>query len=170
MDPSKPDPLRISELLETIEASTFRTLSPSISEQKPKLKAAPKEIKMDPFEVRIRFTQYLQHLNATVTSANKTAQYALKYRDMDEDLHSCILEQLEKVSWDFFVWCLRIGFTELKRTNEGTLWSSVYCRYCGFDFGNKKSPLIGCLEFYEQSGEHYVLYRNSMRYGIQGRS
>ncbi|KAG4029008.1 hypothetical protein MFRU_018g01130 [Monilinia fructicola] len=98
MDPSKPDPLRISELLETIEASTFRTLSPSISEQKPKLKAAPKEIKMDPFEVRIRFTQYLQHLNATVTSANKTAQYALKYRDMDEDLHSCILEQLEKNS------------------------------------------------------------------------
>ncbi|KAA8572100.1 hypothetical protein EYC84_002023 [Monilinia fructicola] len=78
MDPSKPDPLRIK--------------------QKPKLKAAPKEIKMDPFEVRIRFTQYLQHLNATVTSANKTAQYALKYRDMDEDLHSCILEQLEKNS------------------------------------------------------------------------
>lgn len=54
--------------------------------------------RMDPFEVRIRFTQYLQHLNASVTSANKTAQYALKYRDMDEDLHSCILEQLERVS------------------------------------------------------------------------
>ncbi|PQE19098.1 ctd kinase subunit gamma protein [Rutstroemia sp. NJR-2017a BBW] len=53
---------------------------------------------MDPFEVRIRFTQYLQHLNASVTSANKTAQYALKYRDMDEDLHSCILEQLERNS------------------------------------------------------------------------
>lgn len=52
---------------------------------------------MDPFEVRIRFTQHLQHLNASVTSANKAAQYALKYRDMDEDLHSCILEQLEKV-------------------------------------------------------------------------
>ena len=53
---------------------------------------------MDPFEVRIRFTQHLQHLNASVTSANKAAQYALKFRDMDEDLHSCILEQLEKVS------------------------------------------------------------------------
>jgi len=52
---------------------------------------------MDPFEVRIRFTQHLQHLNASVTSANKAAQYALKYRDMDEDLHSCILEQLERV-------------------------------------------------------------------------
>jgi CTD kinase subunit gamma len=52
---------------------------------------------MDPFEVRIRFTGHLQHLNATVTSANKAAQYALKYRDMDEDLHSCILEQIEKV-------------------------------------------------------------------------
>ncbi|RDL37382.1 Uncharacterized protein BP5553_04815 [Venustampulla echinocandica] len=51
---------------------------------------------MDPFEVRIRFTQHLQHLNASVTSSNKAAQYALKYRDMDEDLHSCILEQLER--------------------------------------------------------------------------
>jgi CTD kinase subunit gamma len=57
---------------------------------------------MDPFEVRIRFTQHLQHLNASVTSANKAAQYALKYRDMDEDLHSCILEQLEKVSFFSF--------------------------------------------------------------------
>lgn len=54
---------------------------------------------MDPFEVRIRFTSHLQHLNATVTSANKAAQYALKYKDMDEDLHSCILEQIEKVSF-----------------------------------------------------------------------
>jgi CTD kinase subunit gamma len=52
---------------------------------------------MDPFEVRVRFSQHLQHLNASVTSANKAAQYAIKYRDMDEDLHSCILEQLERV-------------------------------------------------------------------------
>jgi hypothetical protein len=56
---------------------------------------------MDPFEVRIRFTGLLQHLNASLTSANKAAQYALKYRDMDEDLHSCILEQLERVSCTF---------------------------------------------------------------------
>jgi hypothetical protein len=52
---------------------------------------------MDPFEVRLRFTQQLQHLNASVTSANKAAQFAIKYRDMDEDLHSCIIEQLERV-------------------------------------------------------------------------
>lgn len=51
----------------------------------------------DPFEVRVRFTSQLQHLNASVTSAQKAAQYALKYKDMDEDLHSCILEQLERV-------------------------------------------------------------------------
>jgi hypothetical protein len=71
---------------------------------------------MDPFEVRIRFTQHLQHLNASVTSANKAAQYALKYRDMDEDLHSCILEQLERVSslLDFpsFHTSSRIVFTD----------------------------------------------------------
>lgn len=51
----------------------------------------------DPFEVRMRFTSQLQHLNASVTSAQKAANYALRYRDMDEDLHSCILEQLERV-------------------------------------------------------------------------
>ncbi|WYZ40393.1 hypothetical protein EsH8_IV_000734 [Colletotrichum jinshuiense] len=50
----------------------------------------------DPFEVRMRFTAQLQHLNASVNSAQKAAQYALKYKDMDEDLHSCILEQLER--------------------------------------------------------------------------
>lgn len=54
--------------------------------------------RMDPFEVRVRFTQLLANLNASVTSATKTAQYAIKYRDMDEDLHSCIIEQLERVS------------------------------------------------------------------------
>lgn len=44
----------------------------------------------------MRFTSQLQHLNASVTSAQKAAQYALKYKDMDEDLHSCIVEQLER--------------------------------------------------------------------------
>lgn len=52
----------------------------------------------DPFEVRMRFTSQLVHLNASVNSAQKAAHYAIKYHDMDEDLHSCILEQLEKVS------------------------------------------------------------------------
>ena len=52
----------------------------------------------DPFEVRMRFTSQLQHLNASTTSSQKAAHYALKYCDMDEDLHSCILEQLERNS------------------------------------------------------------------------
>lgn len=56
------------------------------------------DIMTDPFEVRMRFTTQLQHLSASVSSSQKVAQYALKYRDMDEDLHSCILEQLERVS------------------------------------------------------------------------
>jgi len=45
----------------------------------------------------MRFTAQLQHLNASANSSQKAAHYALKYRDMDEDLHSCILEQLERV-------------------------------------------------------------------------
>ncbi|KAF2717344.1 hypothetical protein K431DRAFT_288643 [Polychaeton citri CBS 116435] len=50
----------------------------------------------DPFEVRMRFTSQLQHLNASTTSAIKAANYALKYCEFSDDLHSCILEQLER--------------------------------------------------------------------------
>ncbi|KXL49953.1 MAG: hypothetical protein FE78DRAFT_159774 [Acidomyces sp. 'richmondensis'] len=50
----------------------------------------------DPFEVRMRFTAQLQHLNASTTSAQKAAHYALKYSEFADDLHSCILEQLER--------------------------------------------------------------------------
>lgn len=50
----------------------------------------------DPFEVRMRFTNQLRGLNASVNSATKAAQFALKYKEMAEDLHSCILEQLER--------------------------------------------------------------------------
>ena len=53
---------------------------------------------MDPFEVRMRFTYQLQHMNASVNSAQKAAHYALKHTEQHEDLHSCILEQLEKVT------------------------------------------------------------------------
>ncbi len=75
----------------------------------------------DPFEVRMRFTNQLRQLNASVTSAQKAAQYALKYRDMGEDLHSCILEQLEKVGriqlGDGHIW---IGRLTDRRTNRAT--------------------------------------------------
>ncbi|KAH7408504.1 CTD kinase subunit gamma CTK3-domain-containing protein [Phaeosphaeria sp. MPI-PUGE-AT-0046c] len=52
----------------------------------------------DPFEVRQRFTNLLSHLSASHTSLQKAALYALKNREMDEDLHSCILEQLERTN------------------------------------------------------------------------
>ena len=52
----------------------------------------------DPFEVRLRFTNMLTHLSASTTSSLKTASFAIKHRDMDEDLHSCILESLEASS------------------------------------------------------------------------
>ncbi|KAF2875173.1 CTD kinase subunit gamma CTK3-domain-containing protein [Massariosphaeria phaeospora] len=52
----------------------------------------------DPFEVRMRFTTLLSHLSASHTSLQKAAVFALKNREMEEDLHSCILEQLERTS------------------------------------------------------------------------
>lgn len=66
----------------------------------------------DPFEVRQRFTTLLSHLTAAHTSIQRAAMYALKNRDMDEDLHSCILEQLERTNMNtranimFFIECL----------------------------------------------------------------
>jgi CTD kinase subunit gamma len=84
------------ELSTNNEAPVAQNSSISISNRSYR-QVAKRHRTMDPFEVRIRFTQHLQHLNASVTSANKAAQYALKYRDMDEDLHNCILEQLERV-------------------------------------------------------------------------
>lgn len=90
---------------------------------------------MDPFEVRIRFTQHLQHLNASVTSANKAAQYALKYKDMDEDLHSCILEQLERVCFVIpyllfrFLW--RGKRADLAYETELDEQQSEYHVFCG---------------------------------------
>lgn len=50
----------------------------------------------DPFEVRMRFTSLLHHLNASTASALKAAHYALKHAEYADDLHSCILEQLER--------------------------------------------------------------------------
>ncbi|CAK4020440.1 related to CTD kinase subunit gamma [Lecanosticta acicola] len=50
----------------------------------------------DPFEVRMRFTSQLQHLNASTSSATKAANYALRFGEFSDDLHSCILEQLER--------------------------------------------------------------------------
>ncbi|CAK1365303.1 unnamed protein product [Cercospora beticola] len=50
----------------------------------------------DPFEVRMRFTSQLQHLSASSSSATKAANYALRHSEYADDLHSCILEQLER--------------------------------------------------------------------------
>ncbi|KAJ6263178.1 hypothetical protein Dda_1739 [Drechslerella dactyloides] len=52
----------------------------------------------DPFEIRLQFTKMLQRLNASVNASKNCAAFALKHKDLDEDLHSCILEQLETSS------------------------------------------------------------------------
>ena len=67
------------------------------SVQSPQFEITDSSTMADPFEVRMRFTFQLQHLNASVNSAQKAAHYALKHTEQHEDLHSCILEQLEKV-------------------------------------------------------------------------
>jgi len=56
-------------------------------------------IMSDPFAVRMNFKRaYLDKLTSSPASQLRAAAYALKYREQDEDLHSCILEQLDAVS------------------------------------------------------------------------
>src|SRR5690606_22448763 len=52
---------------------------------------------MDDFECRLQLTKYLSRLNASTVAAKQCASYALKNRNWDEDLHSCILEQISQV-------------------------------------------------------------------------
>ena len=59
----------------------------------------------DPFEVRMRFTSQLQYLNASTASAIKAANFALKYAEFSDDLHSCILEQL-LLPFPSGAWCI----------------------------------------------------------------
>lgn len=100
----------------------------------------------DPFEVRMRFSSQLEHLNASTTSAQKAAQYALKYKDMDEDLHSCILEQLEKVG---------LVLHSL---------SVVHRR------GKMLTSPLPRTDQHEHASEHHVLHRAPARDGLQGKT
>ncbi|KAI5794109.1 CTD kinase subunit gamma CTK3-domain-containing protein [Pyronema domesticum] len=49
---------------------------------------------MDAFQCRLHFTRLISNLTASSVAAKQCAQFALKNRDVDEDLFSVILEQL----------------------------------------------------------------------------
>jgi hypothetical protein len=51
----------------------------------------------DPFELRLHFSNRLRDLNPFTDISDEVVAFALKHRDLDEDLFSCILEQLETV-------------------------------------------------------------------------
>jgi CTD kinase subunit gamma CTK3 len=55
----------------------------------------------DPFELRLFFSNRLRALNPCDDNTEDVVSFALKHRDLDEDLHSCILEQLESVRTSF---------------------------------------------------------------------
>jgi hypothetical protein len=52
----------------------------------------------DPFELRLHFSNRLRALNPCDDNTDEVVSFALRHRELDEDLHSCILEQLESVS------------------------------------------------------------------------
>ncbi|PUU75264.1 CTD kinase subunit gamma CTK3-domain-containing protein [Tuber borchii] len=49
----------------------------------------------DPFTCRLSFTRLLSRLNASAGASKQCAQFALRNRELDEDLFSVILEQLQ---------------------------------------------------------------------------
>ncbi|KAJ9058748.1 hypothetical protein DSO57_1009086 [Entomophthora muscae] len=53
---------------------------------------------MDPFEVRVRFTEHLKHLGASRDSILKVAAYALEHFHQCDDLFNCILEQMNQAN------------------------------------------------------------------------
>ncbi len=51
---------------------------------------------MDGFETRLQFNGQLQRLTASQQSQRKLASFALRHRSLDEDLFSCIVEEIER--------------------------------------------------------------------------
>lgn len=53
---------------------------------------------MDPFEARLMFIKSLQKLNGSIQANDTAIQFMLKNIDLEEDLYSCILQELDGVS------------------------------------------------------------------------
>ncbi|KAG2197936.1 CTD kinase subunit gamma CTK3-domain-containing protein [Mucor mucedo] len=54
----------------------------------------------DPFECRLMFSSLLTKLNASQQAIQKVANYAMRHRNLSEDLYSCIIEVLEQASYN----------------------------------------------------------------------
>ncbi|KAG2190601.1 hypothetical protein INT46_005216 [Mucor plumbeus] len=52
----------------------------------------------DPFECRLTFLALLKKVNASQQSIHKVAIYAMRHRNLSEDLYNCLIEQLEQAS------------------------------------------------------------------------
>ncbi|KAF9435016.1 hypothetical protein BGZ76_007029 [Entomortierella beljakovae] len=53
-------------------------------------------MEMDPFEARLEFLSLLGKLNASQYSIQKVGNFAMRNRNLHEDLYSCIVEELEQ--------------------------------------------------------------------------
>lgn len=52
---------------------------------------------MDPFEIRLSFVKSLPKLNGSTQAIDWSLQYIYQNPDLDEDLYSCILQELDNV-------------------------------------------------------------------------
>ncbi|KAF9353752.1 hypothetical protein BGX34_011396 [Mortierella sp. NVP85] len=53
-------------------------------------------MEVDPFEARLEFLSLLAKLNASQHSIQKVGSFAMRNRNLYEDLYSCIIEELEQ--------------------------------------------------------------------------
>ncbi|KAI8356063.1 CTD kinase subunit gamma CTK3 [Mortierella sp. GBAus27b] len=53
-------------------------------------------MEVDPFEARMEFLTLLSKLNASQHSIQKVGNFAMRNRNLYEDLYSCIIEELEQ--------------------------------------------------------------------------
>ena len=88
---------------------------------------------IDPFEARLNFTSLLRKLNSSKTSIRKAASFIYNHPTLEDDIFSCILEQINEVSFYFiFFWLFLLLytiivyiFTLLKHTLHYIMY--IYC-------------------------------------------
>lgn len=51
----------------------------------------------DPFECRLTFLALLKKVSASQQSIHKVAIYAMRHKNLCEDLYNCLIEELEQV-------------------------------------------------------------------------
>ena len=109
----------------------------------------------DPFECRLTFLALLKKVNASQQSIHKVAIYAMRHRNLSEDLYNCLIEQLEQVRY----FSLLVNLIKYH-----------YCKL--FFWGRKKETEKGkyrdkCIDLRVEKQKLYISKRKSTTRGVK---